>query len=76
MHYVNTTFDFWGNSLLEKGKYLVIESSYLNQSNENEVLQIYCSFSFLKDKKSNKLVVALEFLYFLTVLSLYSNAFC
>ena len=28
MHYVNTTFDFWGNSLLEKGKYLVIESSY------------------------------------------------
>ena len=29
MHYdhVNTTFDFLGNSLLEKGKYLVIESS-------------------------------------------------
>ena len=30
MHYdyVNTTFDFLGNSLLEKGKYLVFESSY------------------------------------------------
>ena len=28
MHYVNTTFDFWGNSLLEKGKYLVIESYF------------------------------------------------
>ena len=28
MHYVNTAFDFWGNSRLEKGKYLVIESSY------------------------------------------------
>ena len=28
MHYVNTTFDFFGNSLLEKGKYLVIETSY------------------------------------------------
>ena len=28
MHSVNTTFDFLGNSLLEKGKYLVIESSF------------------------------------------------
>ena len=28
MHYVNTTFNFFGNSLLKKGKYLVIESSY------------------------------------------------
>ena len=28
MNYVNTTFDFLGNSLLEKGKYLDIESSY------------------------------------------------
>ena len=28
MYYVNTTFDFFANSLLEKGKYLVIESSY------------------------------------------------
>ena len=28
IHYVNTTFDFFGNSLLEKGKYLVIETSY------------------------------------------------
>ena len=26
--YVNTTFDFLGNSLSEEGKYLVIESSY------------------------------------------------
>ena len=29
MHYVNTTFDFGGNSPLEKGKHLVIESSYI-----------------------------------------------
>ena len=28
MHCVNRTFDFFGNSLLEKGNYLVIESSY------------------------------------------------
>ena len=28
MHYVNTTCAFWGNSLLEKGKYLVLESSH------------------------------------------------
>ena len=28
MYYVNTTFDFFGNSLLEKGKYLVIESYF------------------------------------------------
>ena len=28
MHYVNTTFEFLGNSILEKRKYLVIESSY------------------------------------------------
>ena len=28
MHYVNTTFNILGNSLVEKGKYLVIESSY------------------------------------------------
>ena len=28
MHYVNIAFDFFGNCLLEKGKYVVIESSY------------------------------------------------
>ena len=28
MHYVNTTFNILGNSLIKKGKYLVIESSY------------------------------------------------
>ena len=28
MHYVNTTFDFFWEFLLEKGKDLVIESSY------------------------------------------------
>ena len=26
MHYVNTAFDFFGNALLEHGKYLVTES--------------------------------------------------
>ena len=28
MHYVNITFGFVGNSLLEKGKYLVIEAFF------------------------------------------------
>ena len=28
MHYVNTTFDFFENSLSEKGKYLAIESYF------------------------------------------------
>ena len=28
MHFVNTAFYFWGNCLLEKGKYVVIESLY------------------------------------------------
>ena len=28
MRYANTTFNFFGNSLLEKGKYGVIESAY------------------------------------------------
>ena len=28
IHYLNIIFDFGENSLLEKGKYLVIESSY------------------------------------------------
>ena len=28
MDYVNTAFNFLGNCLLEKGKYVVIESSY------------------------------------------------
>ena len=70
MHYVNTAFDFLANCLLEKGKYVVI------QSNENEDLQFYCrglSFFFLKGKTLNKLDVALNFL---TILSLNSNAFC
>ena len=34
------------------------------------------AFLFLKDTKSKKLVVALKFLYFLTVLSLNSDVFC
>ena len=28
MNYVNTAFNFLGNYVLEKGKYVVIESSY------------------------------------------------
>ena len=76
MHYLNATFDFWGNSLLKKGMYRVIEHIFA-WSNKSEVLLIYCSFSFfLKDKKLKKLAVALKFLYFLTDLSLNSNAFC
>ena len=85
MHYVNTTFDFGGDSLLEKGKYLAIIFSYFKYifaySNKNEVLPIYCRFSFilfylffLKDKLKI-LAVALKFLYFLKVLSL-NSVFC
>ena len=39
MHYVNTTLGSSGNSLLEKGKYFVIESSYLN-------ISTYCLLQF------------------------------
>ena len=35
MYYVNTAFDFLGNCLLEKKKYVFIESSYFVQSNKN-----------------------------------------
>ena len=38
MYYANTTIDFLGNSLLEKGKYLVIESNFCLQYNKNKVL--------------------------------------
>ena len=41
-------------------------------SNKNKVLLICCSF-FLKNKKLNKLAVALKLL---TILSLNSNVFC
>ena len=70
MHCVNTAFDFWGNCLLEKGKYVVIESSYF-------CVKFYWLIAafifFLKDKELKKLAVALKFL---TVLSLNSNVFC
>ena len=75
MHYVNTAFHFLGNGLLEKGKYVVIESSYFCVSSKNKVLLIYCSFYlfiYLKDNKLKKLAVALKFL---TVLSL-NSVFC
>ena len=75
MHYVKKAFDFLGNCLLEKEKYVVIESSYFSVGYKNKVLLIYCSFSFsllLKDKKLKKLAVALKLL---TVLSLNSSVF-
>ena len=56
MHYVNTHF-FFVNCLLEKIKYVVIESSYF------WVIKIKRSknwFFFLKDKKLKKLAVALK----------------
>ena len=75
MRYVNTTFNFLGNSLTEKGKSLVFESSYFCV--DNYVLLIYCSFSFFfwEDKKLKKLAEALKFPYFFTALRLNSNLF-
>ena len=58
MHYVNTAFDFLGNCLLEKGKYVAIESYFCVY--KNKVLLIYCSFFFWKYKKLKKLAVALK----------------
>ena len=66
MHYLNTAFNFGGNYLLEKGKYVVIESSVY----ENKILLTYCSFSFFL--KDNKLAVVLKLL---TVLKLVSAIF-
>ena len=48
------------------------------QSNKNEVLLIYCSFSFLfffEDQKLKKFAVALKFLYLVAVLSFNSKLF-
>ena len=52
MHYVNTTLGSSGNSLLEKGKYFVIESSYLNISTYcllQFYLQIIYIYNFFRD---------------------------
>ena len=58
MHYVNTAFDFLVNYLLEKIKYVVIESSYfcIIKKNANKLVL----FFFVKDKKLKKLAVALK----------------
>ena len=57
MHYVNTAFDFLVNYLLEKIKYVVIESSYFRiiKKNVNKLVLF-----FVKDKKLKKLAVALK----------------
>ena len=59
---------------------LLLNHHIFAQSNKNEVLEIYCSFSiiiiiiiFWEDMKLKKLAVALKFV---TVLSLNSNVFC
>ena len=60
---------------------LLLNRHIFAQSNKNEVLEIYCSFSiiiiiiiiFWEDMKLKKLAVALKFV---TVLSLNSNVFC
>ena len=72
MHYVNTTFEFLGNSLIENGKYFLLNHHIFVYRNKYEVSLIYYSFSvfFLEDKKAKKSAVALKFLYILTVLSL------
>ena len=73
--YINTAFDFLVNYLLEKIKYVVIESSYfcIIKKNANKLVL----FFFVKDKKLKKLAVALKlytycfkfkFEYFLLVL--------
>ena len=75
MHYVNTAFDFFGNCLLEKRKFLMLlNHDIFAKSNKNKVLLISrsFSFSFLEDKKLKKLAVALTLLI---VLSLKSNIF-
>ena len=54
MHYVNTAFDFLGNYLLEKIKYVVIESSYFC------IIKKVLVLFFKKDKKLKKLAVALK----------------
>ena len=76
MHYVNTTFHCLGNSFLENGKvssYRVI--MFLCRVITAKFYKFIAAFPFFKDKKSKKLVAALKFLYFLTVLSLNSNVF-
>ena len=45
MHYANTTFDFLEDSLIEKGNILLL-NHHIFMSNKNEVLLIYCNFSF------------------------------
>ena len=57
MHYVNTAFNFLVNYLLEKIKYVVIESSYFRiiKKNVNKLVLF-----FVKDKKLKKLAVALK----------------
>ena len=75
MHHVNTAFDFFGNCLLEKGKFLMSLNNHIFvKGNKNKVLVIYWSFYFyfLEDKKLKKLAVALTLLI---VLSLKSNIF-
>ena len=57
MHYVNTAFDFLVNYLLEKIKYVVIESSYFRIMKK---MPINWFFYFVKDKKLKKLAVALK----------------
>ena len=74
MHYANTAFDFLGNCQ-KKERMLLLNHHIFLQSNKNKVLLIFCSFSFffLKDKKLNKLAVALKLL---AVISLNSNVSC
>ena len=57
MHYVNTAINFLVNCLLEKVKYVVIESSYFC------VIKMKRSknwFFFLKDKKLKKFALAFK----------------
>ena len=60
MHYVNTAFNFLVNYLLEKIKYVVIESSYFCIIKKKRSINWFSFFFFLKDKKLKKLAVALK----------------
>ena len=74
---MQTQHSIFGGILFQKWEsILLLNHQIFVLSNKNEVLLIYCSFSFFqKDKRLKKLTVALKFLYFLAVLNLNSNLF-
>ena len=70
IHYVNTTFDFFGNSFTEQGKNHYWITIFLYRVIKIKFYWFTAAFLFSEDKKSKKLAVTLKFLYFLISLSL------